>query len=404
MRKKILEQRLAKLLARQEELRTKAQASQSVDELKDIQTRLAELAEDIADTRSELDAIEGKGFDPAKARNAQDTARADADKYASLEYRTAFKDYAQRGVPIPAEYRAAGADGVTSTSDLGAVIPTTVMNEIIKNVSKVYGQVYSKVRKIGVKGGVKIPVGDLKASFKWITESTVSPRQKGAEINEYVEFSYNMGEIRVAQTLLSSIVALDVFENEVINIMTEAYVEAMDKGIINGSGDGQLLGITRDPRVTNVITMSSSDLASWKAWRTKLFAKIPLSKRGQGEFLFTSATVESCLLTMQDSTGKPIFKEATDLTVTDSSTAGRFFGRTVTLVEPDVLEDSDTASANDIIGIYWVPSDYCINTNYDFRIKRYFDEDLNQWIDKTIVVVDGKLLDPAGCWIIKKGT
>lgn len=401
MRRKILEERLAKLNARSAELMKKADASQSVDELRDIQQRLAEINEDIADVRNELAALDNKGFDPAKAGSAQPAAR--ESTLDSMEYRTAFKEYVQKGTPIPAQFRAGGDAGATSTAELGAIIPTKVMNELIKQVSGVYGQVFSKVRKLNVLGGVKFPIADLSASFKWITESTVSPRQKAGDIDEYVEFSYNLGEIRVAQTLLSSIVALDVFENEVVRIMSEAYVKAMDTVIIKGTGNGQPLGITNDARVTNVITMSAADLANWKAWRTKLFAKIPLAKRGQGEFLFSASTVESYLLTMQDSTGRPIFKEATEITVTDSSSGGRFFGREVTLVEPDIIADADTANANDVIGIYWVPTDYAVNTQYQFGVKRYYDEEQNQWVNKGLTIVDGKILDPSGCFIIKKG-
>lgn len=408
MRRQILEARLAKLIQRQEELKKRAEGSQSVDELRDIQTRLAEIADDIADTRNEIEALDAEkrnGFDPAKAmKTGTPENRGADDKYASLEYRLAFKAYVQAGISIPAEYRSGGDAGVTSTTELGAIIPTTVMNEFIKSASKVYGQVYSKVRKINIKGGVKFPISDLKAKFKWITESTVSPRQEAGNISDYVEFSYNIGEIRVAQTLLSSIVALDAFESEVVKIMTEAYVEMMDKVIINGTGNGQPLGIVNDQRVTNVVTMSGGDLSDWKKWRTKLFANVPLSKRGQGEFIFTASTVESYLLTMQDSVGRPIFREATELTVNDSNVAGRFFGREVTLVEPDVIADAGTASPGDVIGIYWVPSDYCINTQMQFGIKRYFDEDTNQWVNKALTVVDGKILDPAGCWLIKKGS
>ena len=67
------------------------------------------------------------------------------------------------------------------------IIPTTIMNEFIKKVSKVYGQLYSKVRKLNIQGGVKFPISDLKANFKWITEKTVSDRQKAGDIKEYVE-------------------------------------------------------------------------------------------------------------------------------------------------------------------------------------------------------------------------
>jgi hypothetical protein len=34
---------------------------------------------------------------------------------------------------------------------------------------------------------------------------------------------------------------------------------------------------------------------------------------------------------------------------------------------------------------------------------RYFDHDTNEWIDKAILINDGKLLDPHGVVIVKKG-
>ena len=127
---------------------------------------------------------------------------------------------------------------------------------------------------------------------------------------------------------------------------------------------------------------------------------MPLSKRGQGEFLFAASTVESNLLTMKDTNNRPVFKEATDITM--DNLAGTFFGRNVTLVEPELIKDFDTASTGDVIGVYWVPQDYAVNTQMEFGLKRYFDEDTNEWINKGLTIVDGKILDPSGCFLIKK--
>lgn len=103
---------------------------------------------------------------------------------------------------------------------------------------------------------------------------------------------------------------------------------------------------------------------------------------------------------MHDDNNRPLFKEAVDGVI--GNEAGKFFGRETTLVEPDVIADFDTASAGDIIGVYWIPNDYGINTNLQFGIKRYFDDDKNEWVNKGLTVVDGKILDPSGCYIIKK--
>lgn len=431
-RKKVLEKRLARLQAKKTKLTERALASQDAAEVRSINEELSELNEEIAETQEEIDAIgepdpkpepnQQRSNPPVGAQQvnnkipmasySQNPAgtqqRENKDPYASMEYREAFKAYVQRGTPIPADLtqRAGGDAGPTVAADLGMIIPTTIMNEFIKKVSKVSGQLYSKVRKLNIPGGVKVPISDLKANFKWITETAASDRQKAGDIKEYVEFSYNIGEIRVSQTLLSQVVALQMFEDEIVRIMTEAYVEAMDKGIISGTGAGQMLGILKDTRVTeqtgHIIEFTAEQFGDWAQWRKRLFSMIPLSKRGKGEFIFTAGTVESNLLTMKDANNRPVFKEAAELNVGESATDGRFYGREVTMVEPDIVADFDTASSGDVVGVYWIPDDYAINTNLAFGMKRYFDEDKNEWVNKGLTIVDGKILDPSGVYIIKK--
>lgn len=436
-RKKILEKRLARLQKKKNDLTARALASQDVNEVRDINGQLEDVNAEITETQEEIDAINeaGEGGDPASNPNeggeqrganpvgagpvvieqrggnplasfSQNghVARTNEQPFSSLEYRQAFMQYVQRGTPISQELitRAAGDAGTTLSTELGMIIPMTIMNEFIKEVSKVYGQVYAKVRKLNIKGGIKFPISALGANFSWITETTVSNKQKAGDITEYIEFSYNIGEIRVAESLLAQIVTLDLFESEIVRIMVEAYVKTMDEVILAGDGIGKPLGITVDPRVTNVVEFTATEFAKWDQWRKKLFANIPLSKRGTGEFLFTSATVEGELLTMKDNNDRPIFKEATSMTIGESAIAGSFYGREVTLVEPGTIKDFATAEAGDIVGIYWVPKDYAINTNLAFGMKRYFDEATNEWINKGLTIVDGKMLDVSGCYIIKK--
>lgn len=324
-----------------------------------------------------------------------------------MEYRQAFKAYAQSGAPIPEKFAKRDGEPANTTS-LGATIPTTILNEFINEIRVRYGQLYSKVRKMNIKGAVKVPIAQLQAEFKWVTETTVSPRQDGGSIDDYVEFSYNMAEIRVAQTLLSSIVTIDIFEREIVRIMIIAFFKAMDIGIVRGTGNGQMLGILNDPRVTtqagHIIEMSAADMGNWTAWRKNFFAKIPLGYRA-GEFIFPLSTVETYLETMADGNNNPIFRQATGLEVNDGDAMnpnGRFFGREISLVEPTVLPDFDSASVGDFVGIFWQPEEYGINTNDAFGMRRWFDEDRNEWVNKILTVVDGKTLNPRGIYLIKK--
>ena len=425
MRKSILEKRLARLEAKKASLATRCAASEDVNEVRDLTTQLDDVNAEIEETKAELEAIaeeersaqpevETRAAVPANAQlvngsvaetfvqSSAVATRESDDVYASMEYRKAFMKYAQTGAPI--EMR----DGApANTTSLGATIPTTVLNEFINEIREVYGNLYAKVRKLNIKGAVKIPISKLEASFKWVTEDTVSPRQDGGEIKDFVEFSYNMAEIRVSQTLLSEIVSLDIFEREVVNIMMKAYLKAMDTGIVKGTGNGQMLGIVNDTRITtlgNVVEMTANDMNNWTAWRKKFFAKLPLGYRS-GEFIFPVATVDAYLETMADANNNPVYRQATGLEVNDGDSRnpnGRFFGHEVALVEPDVIKDFDTASNGDIVGIFWNPEEYAINTNLEFGVRRYFDEERNEWVNKMLTIVDGKPLNPRAFMLIKK--
>jgi HK97 family phage major capsid protein len=410
MRKSTLEKRLARLEAKKAKLIERANASESIEEVRDLNAQVDEIEDEIAETKEEIEAIEeeeARAAVPAGAtlvnplKKVASFEEKSTDKFDSMEYRQAFKAYVQTGKEIPAEYR---DNSPANTQTLGATIPTTLLNEFINEIRKVYGNLYAKTRKLNIQGAVKVPIARLQAQFKWVTETTVSPRQDAGEIDEYVEFSYNIGEIRVAQSLLSNIVALDIFEREVIRVMLEAYMQAMDIAIVNGTGNGQPLGIINDPRITKVVEMSAADMSDWKAWRKNFFAKLPLGYRA-GEFIFPLSTVDTYLETMSDANGNPVFRQATGLEVNDGDSAnpnGRFFGREISLVEPDVVADFDEASVGDVVGIFWQPNEYGINTNLAFGMKRWFDDDRNEWVDKMLTIVDGKVLNPAGFVLIKK--
>ena len=124
-----------------------------------------------------------------------------------------------------------------------------------------------------------------------------------------------------------------------------------------------------------------------------------------GEFIFPLATVDAYLETMADNNNNPVFRQATGLEVNDGDSRnpnGRFFGREIALVEPDIIPDFDSAADGDVVGIFWQPNEYAINTNMAFGMRRWFDEDRNEWVNKMLTVVDGKVLNPMGIYLIKK--
>lgn len=433
--KEFLKKKLARLEAKRAKLDERCKASQDAAEIRSLTDDLADINDEIEEIRAEISALESAEQrqtppDNADLHNAgivgsftqpaaQSSQRSDENILESKEYRTAFMRYFQRGIEIPAELRAkvadymaqlpaeARANDAISTANNGAVIPLTIMREVINTIRVRYGNLYNKVRKTAVPGGVEYPIGDLQADFDWITESTVSV-EKGIGGTATVSFKYHTLELRIAQTFLSALLSIEAFESRITEVIAIAYLKAMDTAIVKGSGVGQPLGILNDSRITgaagHTISMTEAQISDWTQWRKRFFANLPLGYR-YGEFIFSSATVDAYLETMADGNNNPIFRQATGLEVNDGDSRdpnGRFFGRSVSLVEPNILPDFATASSNDVIGIFWQPDEYAVNENFGFMMRRYFDERSNKWINKALAVVDGKVLKPAGIYLITK--
>lgn len=425
---------LKKLIAKKEQevkaIRSKIKASESaqevrelgetlqavLDELNEAKDKLAELddkntddqnTDDSAKSDDDNDAGDENGqrsnFNPAQTRSLgaygmnQTAERRTGNALDSVEYRQAFMKYVQTGEWSYQKRQ----DETLVTSDVGKVIPNTIMNEFIKKL-KVYGNLYNRVRKLNVKGGVEFPIEELVPTVSWITETTVSDTQAVPNIKTSVSFGYHIVEARLAQSLLSQVVSLPYLETEMARLLAEAFVKEFDRIIISGTGAGQPLGILKDIRVkaTNKITLSAADMTDWTKWRTKFFAKIPLAYRGEGVMIMTAATWETYIMTLKDANNRPLYQETYD--PNNGNLTCRFAGREVILVEPDILKDYDTAQNGEAWAIYLKPTDYAINTNMEIAFKRWFDDEKNKYFNKGLCIMDGKLLDVNSVYIFSK--
>ena len=105
-------------------------------------------------------------------------------------------------------------------------------------------------------------------------------------------------------------------------------------------------------------------------------------------------------MTLKDANDRPLYQETYNPET--GNLECRFAGRQVVLVEPDILADYDTAASGTAWGIYLRPTDYAINSQLQIGFKRYYDDDKNRWINKGLCIMDGKLLDVNGVYILKK--
>ena len=381
-----------------------------------METELAEYRSKLA----ECDDNEQRQFNPMGQYAMRGATPANTDPLSTIEYRTAFMNFVQKGER--SEALAVGytkrANAEQVSTDLGLLLPNTIVQEVIKGVEKVYGQIYSRVKHTSVKGGVQYLLGEFSAKVVWNgtagtdTEHGVSETQKYGSVTPYVQFSYHIGEIRIAQSLLETILTVEAFEKELIATLIEAYVQEMDVMIFEGKGTGQPTGIFTEIAkgegvstipTANIIDVTAEEMADWAMLKKKLFSKIPLSMRKlKPEFVMTAATWEANIDVLVDKNNNPVAREITN-PVTGDETC-RFYGKEVVLVEEGTsIKNFDDAANGEYFGVYWVPGKaYAVNTNMAFGYKQYTNEDTNQKITKALFIVDGKPLDTKYLYLLRK--
>lgn len=418
-----MKKKLLALIARKKQeyaaLQKRSDESQDLAEVRSIGETLKKLADEIKEAEEMLAGVDGADTDdgtgqasrsdvPADAvlRNAQvvgsftmatqPQAQEETDPCDTIAYRKAFMDYVCRNTPIPAELR---ADATTTTGDAGAVIPTTILKEIVQKLES-YGNVYALVRKLNVQGGVSIPISDLKPVANWIGEETKSDDQK-LSAKDSIVFSYFGIECRIAQTLLANVVTLDAFQQLFVPLATEAIVKGIEIAIFNGDGVNKPLGITKDARVpeSNVITMSAEEFADWSAWHKKVKAKMKRAYR-KGTFFMSQASFDGYIDGMTDKNGQPVGR--TNYGINGEETY-RFMGKDVEAVEDECIMAFDDAQEGDVVAVFMKPTDYALNSNMQLVVVKWTDHDNNKLKNKAIMIVDGKLVDANGVLIIKKG-
>nr|DAU57171.1 MAG TPA: major capsid protein [Caudoviricetes sp.] len=336
----------------------------------------------------------------------------DEDPYDTEDYHRAFAEFLTRGVQYPDGLVQPGTapanvrvDAFSQTTDVQHFIPTTLSNTIIEKMAS-YGDLWPKLTKLNVRGGLDINYWDYLPTSSWVTEAKPSDDQKVTDATP-ISFKYYMLECKVAQSFLASIVTLDQFEREVPGKIAESMVRALETGYLNGTGTGQMQGVLTDTRVpaANKRVLAAADAGTYAGW---VKALTRAKSYRQGELIMAQSTWDIYIDGMVDKNGQPVARVNYGVGGAHDESY-RFMGIPVTIVEDDVLPGYDAASgqATDTpFAVFTKPSDYLVNQQLGMRAVRWTDEDNNLVKNKVQTVVDGKLGDPHGTIILsapKKG-
>lgn len=302
----------------------------------------------------------------------------------SEEYRKAFMNYVLRGTTIPEKFK--NIDEITKTPNVGELIPTTVMQKIIEKMYAT-GMIWSRVTKTAFKGGVKIPISNVKPVATWVAEGAGSDKQKKT-IDDYVIFSYHKLKCTVAVSLEVDTMALPIFESKLIENVSEAMIRAIEQAIIDGAGTGGPKGITvYTPKPGQALSVMEADGIKWKDL-CAAEAALPQEYEAGAVWLMTKQTFMQ-LYAMTDANGQPLGR-------INYGIGGKperiLLGREV-IVNPYMQNFNGTVAKDTLCLMLFNLSDYALNTNLNMSLKKYEDNVTDDQITKSVMLVDGKVTD-----------
>lgn len=312
------------------------------------------------------------------------------DISATIEYRQAFMNHVVRGQAMPAQFL--NVDATTVTTDIGALIPATVVEKIVEKLEAT-GMILPLVTRTSIKGGVSIPYATAKPTATWVAEGAGSDKQKKA-LAGTITFAYHKLRCAVAVSLESDTMSLPIFESNLISNITEAMLKAVEQAIISGNGIGQPKGILAETPATGQ-ALSASALSYDLLIQAE--SALPIEYEDNAAYCMTKKTFMA-YQGIVDESGQPVARVNYGIS---GKPERSLLGRPVVLVNY-LPSFSATLAADTIFAFIFNFSDYLLNTNYNMGIKRYEDNDTDDQIMKSIMLVDGKVVDKNSLVTIKK--
>ena len=388
----MIEKRIAEIKARKLEIRESLQGESEIN-LEEVKAELDNLEVEersLVEKREIAEKINVGEIKPVviEKPKAKEELRME-NIFESMEYRKAFMDYVLAGEKLPQEFRAN-----TKTTDIGVMIPQTVLSKIVEKMEAT-GMILPLVTRTAIKGGVTVPTSAVKPTASWVAEGASSTKQN--KTTGSITFAYNKLRCAVSVSLEVSEMALAVFESTLINNVVEAMTKAIEQSILTGTGSGQPKGIlTETPEAGQEIQVAKAKAIDYKLL-CEAEAALPLAYENGAVWLMTKKTFMA-FVGLVDTQGQPVARVNYGLNGAPERT---LLGRRVIL--NDYMANYDAAgSSTHIFAALFNMSDYVLNTNLNIGLKRYEDNETDDQVTKAVMLVDGKVVDKNSLVTLKK--
>ena len=382
-------------------------------ELKDIETRKAQIAEeckkasgaDLDKLYKEMNDLKAKEEEIRKQQDEMEKRKYIADQINkneivtkkidekkepnnmytvdSNEYRKAFMDYVLSGEMTP-EFRS-----VATTADNGAVIPTAVMNTVVEKMEQ-YGNILPLVRKLSYPAGVVVPTSALATEAKWMQEGAA------VDVNGKSTVAVTFGAYELAAAIGISfkahIQSLSAFEAAIAENVSRAMVKALEKAIISGDGAAKPKGIVTET-VPEVRKVTLSAKLGYKDI-VNMVKAIPSAYK-DGAVLTMNENTFLDMATVVDNNGQP---GAHGNYGVDGEPIAALLGKKV--VFTDYLPDLTSAKTGDVVAFAFQYDKYILNTAYQMDLVTYTEDATRNKVYQSIGMYDGKVVDNNGLVLV----
>lgn len=377
------------------ELLAKAQAaidSGNIAEFDSIHAEIVQLDSDFenqAKAQANLDVLSKKGstvmqnfIDKSPIQFNDSLAPSESDFYDTIGYRKAFMNYVITGKKSADMFN---GDANTTTSDVGSVIPTTVLNRIIEKI-EAESVILPLVTRTNYKGAMNIPTSTVKPVATWVNEGAGSDRQE--KTTSYISFAYHKLRCAISVSLEVDTMALSAFETAFVNNVSEAMIKKLEEAVIKGTGSGQPKGILAETPVSGqAISIAANTGLSYKLL-CDLEAALPAQYENGTKWVMSKKTFME-FIGLVDTNKQPVARVNYGI---GGKPERYLLGREV-LISENVANYAAAPSADTIVAFMFRPSDYILNTNLAMTVKQFEDNDTDDIVRKAIMLVDGKVVD-----------
>ncbi len=233
------------------------------------------------------------------------------DTHNTPEYRTAFYKSLMGRELTDAESRAytaaqaeKRADAFNTLSNSAAVVPTTTLNEVVKQARGVNG-LFNEIRLFSVPNNLSVPVGTPGDAASWHAEGAAVERKNVTS----AAVTFTGRELIKVLSMSAAVKRMDIsaFERYITDELKAAIADAIGAAIVSGTGSGQPTGILSGITWNNTNRIQTAALTADNLLAA--IALLPAGYAGGAKWAMSTATLFGTVYPLKDGDERYFFTD-----------------------------------------------------------------------------------------------